>query len=175
MRTLLVSFLRIAIVVFVLFEIIGITSIDWFMFHPEMVRETYDAATEPVGGLVLEAPFLSAPRVVTKVRLLPIDPFSDAARLRKDIRCPVLILHGTNDCDVPFAQGAELCRLAQSANDDVRFVAVDGADHTEIAEVLGVDAYLDLLAGFVAAYPITFHDCARHNHGMRVHYAIIVS
>ena len=46
MRTLLVSFLRIAIVVFVLFEIIGITSIDWFVFHPEMVRETYDAATE---------------------------------------------------------------------------------------------------------------------------------
>ena len=263
MRTLLVSFLRIALVVFVLFEIIGITSIDWFMFHPEMVRETYDAsaegyvdvgtngetiaavvlgpkhgkkailrchgnaenmyesigvlreltrrgftvaavdypgyglssgrpteegcyravhrlyewlvrergfapkdiivdgfsigtgpatelaATEPVGGLILEAPFLSAPRVVTKVRLLPIDPFPNAARLRKGVRCPVLILHGTNDRVVPFAQGAELRRLAQFASDEVRFIPVAGADHTEIADVLGCDAYLDLLTGFV--------------------------
>ena len=33
------------------------------------------AATKPVGGLVLEAPFLSAPRVVTRIRILPIDPF----------------------------------------------------------------------------------------------------
>ena len=33
------------------------------------------AATKPVGRLVLEAPFLSAPRVVTRIRILPIDPF----------------------------------------------------------------------------------------------------
>ena len=32
------------------------------------------AATRPVGGLVLEAPFLSAPRVVTRMRILPVDP-----------------------------------------------------------------------------------------------------
>jgi len=218
-RSLLKSILRIAVVVFVLVEIIGITCIDWLMFHPEMVRERYDAsaegyvdlgekgetiaavvlgpkrgkkavlrchgnaesmyesigilreltkrditvaavdypgyglssgrpdekgcyrnvhrlydylvsergfdpqdiivdgysigtgpavelaATAEVGGLILEAPFLSAPRAVTKVRLLPIDPFPNAALIGWDVRCPLLILHGTDDSVIPFEQG----------------------------------------------------------------------
>ena len=39
------------------------------------------AATRPCGGLILEAPFLSAPRVVTRVRILPIDPFPNLKRI----------------------------------------------------------------------------------------------
>ncbi len=273
MKTLLKSFLRVVIVVFVLLQIIGITCIDWLMFHPEMIRETYDektegyvnvgtaeepiaavvlgptrgakailhchgnaesmvqsievlrelvqkgftvaavdypgyglssgrptekgcyrnvhrlydwliekrgfapediivsgfsigtgsavelAATKPVGGLVLGAPFLSAPRAVTRVRLLPIDPFPNAQRVFNVIACPMLIFHGTDDHVVPFAQGEELARISKNRNwakDDVEqrlrwyreFVPVEGADHGEVSAVLGVDKYLDKVADF---------------------------
>ena len=69
------------------------------------------AATKPVGGLVLQAPYLSAPRIVTKVRLLPIDPFPNLKRIG-DIKCPLVVIHGTDDSIIPFAHGKELFDLA---------------------------------------------------------------
>ena len=62
------------------------------------------AATRPCGGLILEAPFLSAPRVVTRVRLLPVDPFPNLKRIG-DVKCRVLMIHGTGDrrCEVSRA------------------------------------------------------------------------
>ncbi len=273
MKTVLKAVLRVVIAVFVLLEIIGITGIDWFMFHPEVIREEYDASTEgyvnlgtdkepiaavvlgpahgvkailhchgnaenmvqsieglrelakrgftvasvdypgyglsagrptekgcyrnvhrlydwliekrgfapqdiivsgfsigtgsavelaatkPVGGLILEAPFLSAQRVVTRVRLLPIDPFPNMRRVFDGIACPLLIFHGTEDSVIPFAHGEELSRISKNRSqcwNDVEqmlrwyreFVPVEGADHGEVAAVLGVDKYLDKVADF---------------------------
>ena len=39
MKTFLKAFLRVVVVVFVLLQIIALTSVDRFMFHPELIRE----------------------------------------------------------------------------------------------------------------------------------------
>ncbi len=66
------------------------------------------AATRPCGGLILEAPFLSAPRVVTRVRLLPVDPFPNLKRIG-DVKCRVLMIHGTGDRVIPYSRAEALC------------------------------------------------------------------
>ncbi len=102
------------------------------------------AATKPVGGLILEAPFLSAPRVVTKVRILPVDPFPNLKRIG-DVKCPVLFFHGTDDRVIPYEQGRELFGLAREPK---RFVSIDGGDHNNFPAVMGVDEYLREIMNF---------------------------
>lgn len=114
------------------------------------------AATARVGCLVLEAPFVSAPRVVTGVRLLPIDPFPNLGFIRflgtGGFGCPVLVIHGTEDRVVPFAQGR---RIAESVDGSFasRFVAVEGAGHNDIPLVMGIDRYLALIRDFASSAP----------------------
>ena len=103
------------------------------------------AATRPCGGLILEAPFLSAPRVVTRVRLLPVDPFPNLKRIG-NVKCRVLIIHGTNDGVVPYAQGEALFKLA---NEPKRFVPVEDGDHNTLVDDMGYDDYCALIKEFV--------------------------
>ena len=65
------------------------------------------AARHPVAGLIAEAPFLTAFRVLTRVRLLPWDKFDNASRIGR-VRCPVLIIHGRSDGVVPWWHGERL-------------------------------------------------------------------
>ena len=102
------------------------------------------AATKPVGGLILEAPFLSAPRVVTKVRILPVDPFPNLKRIG-EVKCPVLFFHGTDDRVIPYEQGRALFGLAREPK---RFVSIDGGDHNNFPAVMGVDEYLREIRNF---------------------------
>ncbi|MBR3923905.1 MAG: alpha/beta hydrolase [Kiritimatiellae bacterium] len=103
------------------------------------------AATRSVGGLILEAPFLSAPRVVTRVRILPFDPFPNLKRIR-DVKCRVLMIHGTDDRVVPYSQGQALFKLA---NEPKRFVSVEGGDHNTLVDDMGFDNYFELIKDFV--------------------------
>ena len=111
------------------------------------------AATREVGGLILEAPFLSAPRAVTGVRLLPVDPFPNVRRMDGWLRCPLLIVHGTDDRVVPFRQGQELFRRSRfPAPEHARhFVPVPGAGHTDIPYAMGEGEYLRMIADFSEA------------------------
>ena len=103
------------------------------------------AATRPCGGLILEAPFLSAPRVVTRVRLLPVDPFPNLKRIGA-VKCRVLMIHGTNDVVIPYSQGQALFKLA---NEPKRFVTVDDGDHNTLVDDMGFDNYFELIKSFV--------------------------
>ena len=103
------------------------------------------AATRPCGGLILEAPFLSAPRVVTRVRILPIDPFPNLKRIG-DVKCRVLMIHGKDDSVIPYAQGQALFKLA---NEPKRFVTVDDGDHNTLVDDMGFDNYYELIKEFV--------------------------
>jgi len=102
------------------------------------------AATRPVGGLILEAPFLSAPRVVTKVRILPIDPFPNLKRIG-DVKCPVLFFHGTSDRVMPYGHGRALFELAREPK---RFITIEDGDHNDFPAVMGVDEYLQEIRNF---------------------------
>jgi len=84
-------------------------------------------------GLVLESAFTSAFRVVTGVKLLPFDRFPNLERLRR-VRCPVLLIHGTEDRVVPFAHGR---RLWAAAPEPKRALWVQGAGHNDVARVAG--------------------------------------
>ena len=80
---------------------------------------------------------------MTKVRVLPIDPFPNLKRIGK-IKCPLTIIHGTDDSIIPFSQGKELFGLAPGPK---QFVAVEGADHNDLIAVLGLGEYRKLLKG----------------------------
>ena len=103
------------------------------------------AATRPCGGLILEAPFLSAPRAVTRVRILPVDPFPNLKRIRA-VQCRVLMIHGTGDRVIPYSQGQALFKLA---NEPKRFVTVEDGDHNSLADDMGFDNYFELIKNFV--------------------------
>jgi pimeloyl-ACP methyl ester carboxylesterase len=103
------------------------------------------AATRPCGGLILEAPFLSAPRVVSRVRLLPVDPFPNLKRIGA-VKCRVLMIHGTGDRVIPYSQGQALFKLA---NEPKRFVVVEGGDHNSLIDDMGFDNYYELIKEFV--------------------------
>ena len=132
---------------------------DWLMekrgFAPEDIvvngfsigtgPATELAATRPCGGLILEAPFLSAPRVVTRFRILPRDPFPNLKRIG-NVKCPVLIIHGTDDQIIPYAHGQALFKLA---NEPKRFVSVEEGDHNSLPDDMGGDRYLKLVKDFI--------------------------
>ena len=102
------------------------------------------AATRPCGGLILEAPFLSAPRVVTRVRILPVDPFPNLKRIG-NVKCPVLMIHGTRDRVIPYSQGQALFKLA---NEPKRFVSVEDGDHNSLPDDMAPGDYLALIKEF---------------------------
>jgi fermentation-respiration switch protein FrsA (DUF1100 family) len=90
------------------------------------------AARRPAAGLVLQSPFLSAFRVLTRVPLLPFDRFPNYKWIRH-VHCPVLIMHGTADSVIGLWHGKKLFDLA---NQPKQFVAVEGADHNDVSPSL---------------------------------------
>jgi fermentation-respiration switch protein FrsA (DUF1100 family) len=91
------------------------------------------AARLPVGGLVLESAFTSAFRVLTRVALLPFDRYPNLRHLRR-VRCPVLVIHGTEDEVVPISHGR---RLYEAARGPKQALWIEGAHHNDISLVGG--------------------------------------
>ncbi|MEL7502317.1 MAG: alpha/beta hydrolase [Cyanobacteria bacterium J06554_6] len=89
---------------------------------------TYLAAQQPTVGLILESTFTKAFQVVVPIKLLPFEKFPNIDRL-KQVRRPVLIIHGTADNTIPFEHGKQ---LYETANAPKQFVAITGADHNDL-------------------------------------------
>ena len=103
------------------------------------------ATSEVVGGLWLEAAYLSAPRAVTRIRFLAIDPFPNCDRIR-NVKCPIVMLHGTADSIIPYSQGRKLYDLSPEPK---YFIPIENADHTDFIDMMGRDKYRDLLLHFL--------------------------
>jgi len=101
------------------------------------------AARRPVAALVIESPFLSAFRVLTRVQLLPWDRFRNADKIRQ-IHVPVLVIHGRADRVVPFWQGQSLFTLA---NEPKHALWLDSAGHND-AMIIAPKKYLETLRIF---------------------------
>jgi fermentation-respiration switch protein FrsA (DUF1100 family) len=95
------------------------------------------AARKPVAALILEAPFTSAADIgasaypIFPVRLLMKDQFRSDLRV-KDVKAPILVMHGAIDNIVPIAFGERLFALASEPKRFVRFargVHNDLGDH----------------------------------------------
>jgi abhydrolase domain-containing protein 17 len=104
------------------------------------------AARKPAAALILQAPFLSAFRVLTRVPLLPFDKFPNYKEIGR-VRCPVLIIHGANDSVIPLWHGQ---KLFNAANQPKQLVVVPGADHNDLNFVAGV-SYFQTLQAFQAS------------------------
>ncbi len=103
------------------------------------------AARHQVAGLIAEAPFMTAFRVLTHVPLLPWDKFNNLRDI-KNVHAPVLIIHGRNDGVVPFWHGE---RVFARANEPKQFLAVDGAGHNDVLFVAG-KKYFETIKDFAA-------------------------
>lgn len=104
------------------------------------------ASRQPVAGLVLESPFVTAFRVVTRIPILPFDKFANIDKIKR-VRCPVLVTHGMADRVIPFWHGRE---LFAAANEPKRFFPVALAGHNDVMEVAG-EGYAKALREFVEA------------------------
>ena len=84
------------------------------------------AAEQPVGKLILEAPYTSTADVAASmfwfmpVRLVMRDQFRSDERIAR-VKVPLLIMHGSNDPAIPIVFGERLFALADEPKQFVRF------------------------------------------------------
>ena len=106
------------------------------------------ASEQPLAGLILDAPYTSTADVASltywyvPVSWLMLDQFRSLDIIRQ-VKAPILILHGTDDRTIPFAFGE---RLYAAAPEPKRFVRLPNVDHTSVLEGGGlapVRAFLD--------------------------------
>ena len=100
------------------------------------------AARVPVGGIVLESAFVSAFRVMTRISLLPFDRFPNLRHIRQ-VRAPVLVIHGTDDEVIPLSHGR---RLYEAATAPKQAFWVEGAHHNDVPLVGGARYWAALVA-----------------------------
>jgi abhydrolase domain-containing protein 17 len=106
------------------------------------------AASRPVAALIVESPFTSAFRVLTRVPLLPFDKFNNL-RAMPNIHVPVLVMHGRRDNVIPFSHGQ---RIFDAANPPKQNLWVDRAEHNDLFFVAG-PKYFESLNSFTASLP----------------------
>jgi uncharacterized protein len=111
------------------------------------------AAHEKVGGLVLEAPLPSAPRVARRLfwflpglSLLVHSQFDTLSSVKR-LKVPILVVHCTQDPVLPFQFGQEVYDAAPSPK---RFLPIDGPCHEE-ASLIAPETYRATLQEFLAS------------------------
>lgn len=122
-----------------------------------------------VAGVILQSPLLSAFRVAFNFRFTMIGDRFPNIDYAPFIKCPVFIVHGTQDEVVPFWHGQELF-LALNQNWRARPFWVEGAGHNNIEALLRptgdfVDKLVEFLDLHVGARrgqimpPVNVPDC----------------
>lgn len=91
------------------------------------------ALHRPVAGLVLQGPFVSAYRVMTRVPVFPGDKFANLRKVPK-LTCPVMIIHGTADGTVPFWHGEKLYEAITAPKAKL---FIEGGPHGGLADFTG--------------------------------------
>lgn len=102
------------------------------------------ASREPVAGVILEAPFVSAFRVLTHYKLLFFDKFDNLKKIVK-LKVPVLIMHGTKDRTIPFWHGVTLYNAAPFPK---QHLWITNAGHMNIMDLAG-NVYWQTINDFV--------------------------
>ncbi len=109
------------------------------------------ALRRPVGGVILEAPFLSVQAMARAV--LPWLPIGGLLATRYDleskigkIQSPVLIIHGNRDEIVPIAHGL---RLFELAHEPKQLYVIRGSGHNDTF-IVGGREYFEVMARFIA-------------------------
>lgn len=91
------------------------------------------AVHQPAAGLVLQGPFVSAYRVLTRIPLFPGDKFVNIAKV-PGLKQPTLVIHGTADQVVPFWHGEKIYAAITAPKQKL---FVDGGPHAGLADFTG--------------------------------------
>jgi fermentation-respiration switch protein FrsA (DUF1100 family) len=102
------------------------------------------AANAQVGGVITEISFTSAFRVKTRWKLLLTDKF-DSLRSIRNINCPLLVIHGTEDAIIPFWHAR---KVFDAAADPKRHLWIEGGDHYDYV-FIDEAAYFDAIERFI--------------------------
>ncbi len=102
------------------------------------------AANRTVGGVITEISFASAFRVKTRRKLLLFDKF-DSLRSIRNVNCPVLVIHGTDDEIIPLWHGQ---RVYDAAPEPKRHLWIEGGRHNNYAYV-EEENYFDTVIRFI--------------------------
>jgi hypothetical protein len=92
--------------------------------------------------LILQSPFVSAFRVLTRIPLLPFDKFPNYKNIRH-VHSPVLIMHSHADSVIAFWHGQKMFDLA---NQPKQAFWVRTPDHNEMDLVKGYDEAIQSFA-----------------------------
>jgi abhydrolase domain-containing protein 17 len=106
------------------------------------------ATRKKCGALVAESAFVSAFRVLTRYPVYPFDKFPNLKKI-KQVRCPVLFIHGRRDEIIPFRHGE---MLFAAANEPKFSLWLDEARHNDVSSVGGI-AYLQAIRDFAVNLP----------------------
>jgi fermentation-respiration switch protein FrsA (DUF1100 family) len=106
------------------------------------------AAREPLAGLIVCAPFVSAYRVMTRFPLLLGDKFRNLAKMTQ-VRCPVLVIHGMEDSMIPVWHGQAIYGAVRGARSALW---VEGAEHHNYQDVAG-ERYWQAIRSFTESLP----------------------
>lgn len=102
----------------------------------------------PYRGLIAEGTFTSAFRVVTRIKILPIDVFDNWSRIGS-IDMPALFLHGDRDFVVPFSHSKKLYASAKEPKYQSWF---DGGGHNNLVEDFS-EQYMQAVQKFLTNLP----------------------
>ncbi len=110
----------------------------------------YIAEKYPVGGLILECPFVSCINVISSFLATIgkfMDTFPNYTRIQ-NIKCPCIIMHGNADTIIDVENTIDLWKYIPK---QCRYekIIVDGADHHEIRKKYGRDKYYEKLRDFI--------------------------
>lgn len=103
------------------------------------------AVRKPVAALIMESPFVTAFRVMTRISLLPFDKFDNLTKIKK-LQYPLLVIHGQEDTIVSFWHGKKIFEAA--APPAKQHFWVPKAGHNDVLMVAG-DGYWRAIDGFV--------------------------
>ena len=102
------------------------------------------AARKPVAGLITESTFTSIFKVRVPIKILPFDKFNNLKKI-KNVKCPVLIMHGKMDEVVPFSHGEQLFKQAPEPK---LSLWVEDANHNNFPYAAG-ERYTNILKEFI--------------------------
>lgn len=105
------------------------------------------ASRKTCGGLIVESSFVSAFRVMTKYKIFPFDKFQNLDKI-KQVKCPVLFIHGKQDEIIPFWHGE---MLFANANEPKFSFWIDEANHNNVF-AKSKENYLQAIKKFSATF-----------------------
>jgi abhydrolase domain-containing protein 17 len=94
------------------------------------------AMRKPIAGMILESTFISPFRVIIPIQILPFEKFPNQKNLRQ-VRVPILFIHGTADRVIPFWHSQTLYDTAHGPKE---LISIPGADHNDVP-IVGGESY----------------------------------